>query len=199
ATPGASPRPAPLRVDSDRFQARFDVALRFWRYAMLTIGGDDKSVIGLDDPELAPLRAAIARNLDQPDRGYELFVKDPTPELWVQPAGAGAQLLSRGQVVKLRGPGNRIGFWGYVVQLPEPAAPIPRFGPRHVPTPYEIADVLGVREHELSDLDAVKSAYRELVRRFHPDRHDGDPGHLSRFLEIQTCFDAWKRTVAASG
>jgi DnaJ-class molecular chaperone len=38
----------------------------------------------------------------------------------------------------------------------------------------------------------VKARYRDLARRFHPDRHSGDPGDTSRFLEIQTCFDAWR-------
>jgi hypothetical protein len=193
-TSAAPARPAPLRVDSDRFQARFDVAIKHWRYAMITIGGDDGAVITLDDPDLVSLRAALGRNLEQPDRGYELFVKDPTPEMWVQPTGAAARLLARADVVKLRGAGNRIGFAGYVVHLPDPAAPIPRFGPRQFPTMAEVADVLGLPDHHLADPDIVKARYRELVLRFHPDRHDGDPGHLSRFLEIQACFDLWKRT-----
>lgn len=198
ATPsGGARRPAPARVDSDRFQARFDVAIRHWRYPMVTFGTDRSSVVVLDDPELAGLRAAITRDLEHPERGYELFVKDPTPEMWVQPAGGAARLLARGDMIKLRGGGNRLGFHGYVVQLPEPAGPIPRFGPRQVPTDAEIASVLGVRPQDLGDADEVKAAYRELARRFHPDRHDGDPGHLSRFLEIQVCFDAWKRAGAA--
>lgn len=197
ATPGgASPRPAPLRVDADRYQARFDVAIRHWRYAMITIGSDPASVVVVDDPELATLRAAIGRNLEQPDRGYELFVRDPTPELWVQPANAGAKLLKRGDVVKLRGSGNRIGFAGYVVNLPEPAVPSPRFGPRQVPTEGEIAWVLGLELGDLDDAERVKAAYRDLARRFHPDRHDGEPGHVSRFLELQVCFSAWKKTAS---
>lgn len=193
-TTRSAPRPAPVRVDSDRFQARFDIAVKHWRYAMMTIGGDDSSVIVLDDPDLGSLRAALGRNLDQPDRGYELFVKDPGPDLWVQPTGSGARLLARADVVKLRGAGNRLGFAGYVVQLPDPAAPVPRFGPRQTPTRAEISDVLGIPENQLADTDLVKSRYRELALRFHPDRHDGDPGHLSRFLEIQSCFDVWKRS-----
>lgn len=193
-TPGPLPRrPAPLRVDSDRFQARFDIAIKYWRYVMITFGGDAGSIVVLDDPELGSLRAAIGRNLEQPDRGYELFVKDPTPDLWVQPAGAAARVLARAEVVKLRGPGNRIGFAGYVVSLPDPAAPVPRFGPRQVPTVAEMADVFGLSAHQMTDADLVKSRYRELALRFHPDRSDGDPGHLSRFLEIQASFSAWKR------
>jgi hypothetical protein len=191
-TPYSSPRPAPLRVDSDRYQRRFDNALKYWRYAMISIGSDDSCVVVLDDPDLAPLRAALGRNLENPERGYELFVKNPDPELWVQPAGQGAKLLSRGDFVKLKGGGNRLGFAGYVVQLPDPAAPIPRFGTLS-PTPGEIAEVLGVDTLELDDPDVVKSAHRELVLRFHPDRHGGDPGHLSRFYEVQACFEAWKK------
>jgi hypothetical protein len=194
---GASSRPEPLRVDSDRFQSRFDVAIRYWRYAMVTIGSDSRSVVVLDDPDLAHLRAALGRNLDQPERGYELFVRDPTPELWFQPqGGAPAKLLKKGDVVKIRGPGNRLGFAGYVVRLPEPVAPAPRFGPRQVPTDEEIADVLGIPVADLEDAEQVKTAHRELVRRFHPDRHDGDPGHVSRFLEIQVCWDAWRKAQA---
>jgi hypothetical protein len=190
---GSSPRPAPLRVDADRYQARFDVAIRHWRYAMITIGADPASVVVLDDPDLSTLRAAIGRNLEQPDRGYELFVKDPTPELWVQPANGAAKLLARGDVIKLRGSGSRIGFAGYVVNLPDPAMPSPRFGPRQVPTGAEIAGVLGLDEVDLDEADRVKAAYRDLARRFHPDRHDGEPGHVSRFLELQVCFNAWKK------
>ncbi|MEZ4238761.1 MAG: hypothetical protein R3F59_21940 [Myxococcota bacterium] len=71
--------------------------------------------------------------------------------------------------------------------------PSPRFGPRQVPEPAEIAAVLGLDEDLLDDDERVKSAHRDLVRRFHLDRHDGEPGHLSRFLELQLCFAAWKK------
>lgn len=190
----SSPRPAPLRVDSDRYQHRFDVAIKYWRYAMISISSDPSSVIVLDDPDLVSLRAALGRNLDAPERGYELFVKDPTPELWVQPVGQGAKLLARGDFIKLKGGLNRIGFAGYVVHLPDPAAPIARFASL-APSREEIAEVLGIDISDLGDPDAVKVAHRELVLRFHPDRSGGDPGHLSRFHEVQTCFDAWKRSL----
>jgi hypothetical protein len=186
-------RPKAQRPDADRYQDRLDVALKHWRYAMVTFGGDERAVVPLDDPDLAPLRAALVRNLDQPERGYDLFVRDPAPELWVQPAGEGVKMLDKGAVVRLRGPGNRIGFAGYVLHLPTPAAPVQRFGPRDPPTPQDIASVLGIAEQALDDADTVKSAYRDLARRFHPDRHDGEPGHVSRVLEIQACFDAWRR------
>lgn len=189
-----SPKPAPLRVDSDRYQRRFDSALKFWRYSMISVGSDLSSIILLDDPELASLRFALTRNLDAPERGYELFVKDPTPELWVQPSGHGAQLLSRGDFIKLKGNGNRLGFAGYLVHLADPAVPIARFATQP-PTRPEIAEILGLELSDLEDPDAVKSAHRELVLRFHPDRHSGDPGHLSRFYEVQACFDAWKRSL----
>jgi hypothetical protein len=195
-TPWGSPfarRPMPLRVDSDRYQARFDVAIKHWRYSMITIGGDERSVIPIDDPEFATFRVALARNLEQPERGYELFVKDPGPEVWVQPLGESPRILDRGSVIRLRGPGNRMGFAGYLLHIPEPAAPVPRFGPRHDFSNAEIADVLGMREYDLEDHDQVKAVWKHLVQRFHPDKHDGEPGHLSRFLEIQACYDAWKR------
>lgn len=174
----------------DRYQDPFDSALRHWRYEMVTFGSDERSVIEVDDPELAGLKAAILRKPDQPDRGYELFVKDPSGDLWVQPAGEPPRPLKKGDVVKLRGAGNRLGFGPYHVVLAEPVVVGPRFGPRDTPTPRQIAVVLGLPEHALADADRVRARYRELVRRFHPDRNDGDPGHLSRFLEIQACFDA---------
>lgn len=194
---GPTPPTAPgrtwvRRVQRDRWQRLFDAALLHWRYAMITFGGDERAVLHLDDPELASLRAAVARNLEQPERGYEVFVKDPTPSLWVEVAGQDRRQLGRGEVVKLRGPGNRIGFGPYAVELPPPAVPVPRFGPRQTPTRAEVAEVLGLRELDLLSSEIVKERYRALVRRFHPDRHDGDPGHTSRFLEIQAALRAWK-------
>ena len=184
AAPGRvrSPGPAPVRVDSDRFQARFDMAIKHWRYAMMTIGGDESSVIVLDNPDLGSLRAALGRNLEQPDRGYELFVKDPTPDLWVQPSGSGARLLARaerGQAPRAREPARVRGLRG---PAPDPAAPVPRFGPRQTPTRPRWPTCSGSARTSSADADAVKTRYRELALRFHPDRHDGEPGHLSRFL-----------------
>lgn len=198
-TPSGSPlsapvegRPQALRANSDKYQRRFDAAFRFWRYDKITIG-DHRAVIDLDEPELQAIRIAIGRNLEHPERGYDVFVKEPRPEFWVHPAGEHVRLVQRGDVVRLRGAGNRIGFAGFEVVLPEPAVPVSRFGPRQVPTSADIAEVLGLPEESLTDTDRVKAAYRDLVRRFHPDMHDGDAGHLSRFLELQVCFDAWKK------
>ena len=186
--------PAPRRPVQDRarFQEVFEVALNHWRYPMLTIGTDPSHVIVLDDPQLGSLRAALSRNVDSPERGYDLFVKDPGAELWVQPQGESPRDLAKGAVVRLKGAGNRLGFSGYVVELPAPARPVPRFGPRETPSSIDVAKVLGLGLLQLQDPGIVKARYRELARRFHPDRHDGDPGHLSRFLEIQACFDAWR-------
>ncbi len=193
----ARPPVAPRRTAEERvrFQRAFEVALDHWRYAMLTFGPDPSNVIVTDHPDLEGLRAAISRNVDQPERGYDLFVKDPGADLWVQPAGDAPRELKKGAVVRLKGAGNRVGFAGFVVEIPLPARPVPRFGPREVPSFDDIAEVLGLSRIELGDPDRVKARYRVLARRFHPDRHDGDPGHLSRFLEIQACFDEWRNRV----
>lgn len=198
-TPGSARRATPPRNwaggPPHRYQNLFDVALRHWRYAMLTIGTDSKSTLVLDDPELADLRLAIARNPQHPERGYELFVKAAECNPWVAPDGQSVRPVDKGAVERLQGPGNRIGFGPYVVLLPEPVVPTPRFAPRQIPTKAEIADVLGVAELDLTDGEKVKTRYRDLARRFHPDRNSGDPGDTSRFLEIQTCFDAWRQSA----
>jgi hypothetical protein len=199
ATPASARRATPPRTwtggPPHRFQHLFDVALRHWRYAMLTIGTDPKCTLVLDDPELGDLRLAIGRNPQHPERGYELFVKAAACNPWVAPEGESVRPVEKGAVERLQGPGNRIGFGPYVVTLPEPVVPSPRFAPRQVPTKAEIADVLGVAELDLTNGETVKGRYRDLARRFHPDRHSGDPGDTSRFLEIQTCFDAWRQSV----
>jgi len=199
ATPASSRRNAPPRAwaggPPHRYQHLFEVALRHWRYTMLTIGTDPKCTIVIDDPELADLRLAIGRNPQHPERGYELFVKAAACSPWVALESESVRPVEKGAVERLQGPGNRIGFGPYVVVLPEPVAPTPRFAPRQVPTKAEIADVLGVPEPDLTDGDKVKARYRDLARRFHPDRNSGDPGDTSRFLEIQTCFDAWRQSA----
>jgi hypothetical protein len=199
ATPASGRRATPPKTwtggPPHRYQHLFEMALRHWKYAMLTIGTDPRSTLVLDDPELADLRLAIGRNPQHPDRGYELFVKAGACKPWVAREGGSVRPVDKGAVERLQGPGNRIGFGPYVVVLPEPIVPTPRFAPRQVPTRAEIADVLGVTEPELVDPEKVKTRYRELARRFHPDRNAGDPGDTSRFLEIQTCFDAWRQSV----
>jgi len=199
ATPISSRRATPPRSwaggPPHRYQHLFDVALRHWRYAMLTVGTDPKCTLVLDDPELADLRLAIGRNPQHPERGYELFVKAAACNPWVALEGDSVRPVDKGAVERLQGPGNRLGFGPYVVVLPEPVVPTPRFAPRQVPTKAEIADVLGVAELDLTDSEKVKGRYRDLARRYHPDRNSGDPGDTSRFLEIQTCFDAWRQSA----
>ncbi|MCB9698935.1 MAG: DnaJ domain-containing protein [Alphaproteobacteria bacterium] len=68
----------------------------------------------------------------------------------------------------------------------------PRFGPGHLPTTADVAAVLELSVLELRDEDRVKTRYRELARRFHPDRTANDPGPTSRFVELQQAFEAWK-------
>jgi hypothetical protein len=176
----------------DKYQRLFEMALLHWHYAMYTIGTDPKSTIAIDDVDLAELRLAIGRNPSHPDRGYELFVKGAGGDPWVQPAGRSVRSLAKGSVERLRGASNRMGFGPYVVELPAPAVPAPRFGAREEPTRADIAEILGLKEADLKDGERVKARYRDLARRFHPDRHSGDPGDTSRFLEIQTCFEAWR-------
>ena len=184
--------PSARSADRSRFQIAFDHALLHWRYDMVTFGSDPASVIVLDDPSLASVKAALRRNIEQPHRGYDLFVKDPGAGLWVAPAGAPAEALARGAVVRLKGPGNRLGFGPYVVELPAPAVPTPRFSPEDPPQPVDIARILGLTVEDLDDEAQVKASHRSLVKRFHPDLHPDDQGHLSRFLEIQAAFEAWR-------
>lgn len=198
ATPGgaarsvAPPARLPPALTSKEYEPRMRAALLHWRYGMVTFGGDPNAVVHLPDPALAKLRAAILRNVDQPERGYELFVKEPDPDFWVQPAGEALRWLARGATVKLRGPGNVLGFGRWSLELPEPSAVTPRFGPRVSPTREAVAEVLELTSAELDDADVVKARHRELARRFHPDRTKSDPGATSRFVEIQAAFEAWK-------
>ncbi len=183
--------PAPSR----EYEPRFAVALRHWRYAMLTFGGDPSAVLHLEDPALARLRAAIGRNLDEPDRGYDLFVKDPDPDLWIAGPGELPRPLRRGEVLRIRGAGQTLGFAHYAVTLPPPGPITPRFGPGAAPTEQDIASVFELTSAELRDEDRVKSRHRELARRFHPDRTGNDPGPTSRFVELQQAWEAWRARV----
>lgn len=202
SVPGAPPvtdrrtpptlKPRSVRQGPDRrYEPRFVLALLHWRYAMITFGGDARAVLHLEDPSLERLRAAIGRNVDSPDRGYELFVKEPTPDLWVAAPDEEPRALARGQAVRVRG-GHTLGFGVFAVTLPEPVAVTPRFGPAHLPTIADVASVFELTLAELRDEGRVKSRYRELARRFHPDRTGNDPGPTSRFVELQQAFEAWK-------
>ncbi len=189
--PASQPRQLPPSA-RDRYQRRFDLALRHWHYAMVTFGDDESAVIPVDDPEVAGLRAALSRNLTHPERGYDLFVRAPGPDLWVKVHGEAVQQLEAGDVVRLVGGGNRIGFHGYVVELAAPTIPVPRFTKKETPTVEDIAEVLDLPVERLPEVDLVSARYRVLAHRFRPDRHTGEPGDLSRFLELKVCFDAWK-------
>lgn len=196
ATPAGAERAEPPRQPpallSREYEARLRGALLHWKYSLVTFGGDPTSVVYLPDPALTRLRAAILRNLDQPERGFEVFVKDPDPDFWIQARGEPVAWMQRGGAMKLRGAGNRLGFGRWVVELPEPTAVTPRFPPRATPTREDVAAVLELELSALEDAELVKARYRELVRRFHPDRTKSDPGATSRFVEIQQAFDAWK-------
>jgi hypothetical protein len=193
--PGAERRPPPRlppTLTSREYEPRLRGALLHWKYGMVSFGGDPASVVYLPDPALARLRAAILRNVDQPERGYELFVKEPEPDFWVQPRGEAVTWMSRGGATKLRGPGNVIGFGKWAVELPEPTVVTPRFGPRAVPSREDVAAVMELSPADLDDPELVRARYKELARRFHPDRTKSDPGATSRFVELQVAFDAWK-------
>ncbi len=189
STGAPTPRRGPM-PGSRRYERAFEVALRHWRYDMITFGGDEGAVLALDDPALTDLRAAIGRDPDQPGRGYDLFVKVPMPDLWAAPAGQGPTPLTPGAIVRLKGPGNQIGFGRYVVGLPAPTMPTARFSANQLPDRVDIAEVLSLSLAQLADPALTRARYLELVRRFHPDRNGGDPGHLSRFHEVQLCWDA---------
>lgn len=47
--------------------------------------------------------------------------------------------------------------------------------------------ILGLEEG--ATLDEIKSAYKEYVVKFHPDRHNGDTFFKERFQEIQEAYD----------
>ena len=50
----------------------------------------------------------------------------------------------------------------------------------------DLYKILGVAE-QVSDAD-LKKAYRDLARRFHPDRHAGDKAKESRFKEVSAAY-----------
>ena len=195
---GPTPFPARRRPPAERssFQPIFDHALKYWHYSMITFGSDPDSVIVVADPELAGLRAALGRNLAKPGRGYDLFVKNPGPDLWVKMSGEAVRMLRPGDTIHLNGPGNRIGFHGYVVELLAPIMPQPRFKAGYEPTDEEIGETLEVPVDRLADQTLVTARYLTAIRGLHPDHHEGNPGHLSRYLELKTCFDTWKTRFA---
>jgi curved DNA-binding protein len=55
------------------------------------------------------------------------------------------------------------------------------------PKDKSLYDILGVKE--TASADEIKRSYRDLAKRFHPDRTGGDKSKESRFKEISAAYD----------
>src|ERR1700733_12827529 len=53
--------------------------------------------------------------------------------------------------------------------------------------PRDYYEVLGVKR-DASD-DEIKKAYRNLARKYHPDRNPGDKQAVANFKEVQDAYD----------
>src|SRR5262249_20149535 len=53
--------------------------------------------------------------------------------------------------------------------------------------PRDYYEVLGVKRD--ASEDQIKSAYRKLARKYHPDRNPGDKQAEENFKEVQTAYD----------
>lgn len=176
---------------SFHYEAMVRVALTAWRYGRITVGGGSGAVVRLPDPELADLRLVLLRNLGAPSRGYGLMLLNPGPGVWLRAAGERVfRPLQAGARLRLSGPGNRLRLGRHELLLPTPVLPRVRFGGRSKPTPEDLAQVFNLELEDLRQPERIRERYRELVRLLHPDRNGEDPGHLSRFLEVQACWQA---------
>ncbi len=77
--------------------------------------------------------------------------------------------------------------WRRAARATRPACPLSR-------EDREALNHLGLDSS--ADLDAVKSRYRELARRYHPDANDGRRDHESRLQALNAAYTHLKRSSA---
>ncbi len=183
---------APATEDGGDWRAagQLQIAVAHWRYADLTLGASDRAVVRLTEPSLARAAVMLSRDLDRPEAGFQLRVLHPGPgTALAAPGELDFVRLDAASQRRIPEGGYRLRIGGHVLPIPAPVAPTPRFSSRTKPSIAEILEVFDLGPHDLEDAAIVKARYRELVRRFHPDRHT-NPGHTSRFLEVQACWSA---------
>jgi hypothetical protein len=178
---------------------RFRVALEHWDYATVTFGGHERAVVQLEERALHDLRAALVRKIDAPEEGLRLMVLSPTPKVELRrPDAKSWEVVAPGRPARLEGAGNRLRVAMHEWLLPPPVRPTPRFSGRERPSRREMAEIFGLELADLQDPALMKARYRELVRRFHPDRHPGSAGHTSRFLEVSAVWDCYQDKGASN-